>query len=146
MRTAIDTIDHLQTATDLVCCLVDAPESWRSLVRYPAHGRYYERIELPSSVSAEAWVITWAPNSGLPRHDHGGAAGALAVVEGELTEEHGRREAPGLLRRRLLRPGPVVGFDADHVHEVRNLGWFPAVSLHVYAPGLEVMDFFGGER
>jgi len=38
-----------------------------------------------------------------------------------------------------------VAFDADHVHEVTNRDTRPAVSIHVYAPSLDRMTFFGAE-
>jgi quercetin dioxygenase-like cupin family protein len=127
-------------AASLVHDLLAAPGCWQDCVRYPVHGRAYTRLDVPDGSAADAWVITWAPGSGLPRHDHGGAAGAIAVVEGELVELHG---ATAVGRRRLLRPGSVVSFGVDHVHEVQNVGRVPAVSLHVYAPGLGTMRFFG---
>jgi hypothetical protein len=74
-------------------------------------------------------------------HDHGGAAGALALVDGQLVERHGDRRVPGRLGTRVLDAVTVVGFGADHVHEVRNAGVVPAVSLHVYSPSLETMTF-----
>ena len=61
---------------------------------------------------------------------------------GSLTERYGRRPAPGVLRTRVLDDGALVAFGADHLHELRNLGVTPAVSIHVYAPGLELMHFY----
>jgi predicted metal-dependent enzyme (double-stranded beta helix superfamily) len=71
----------------------------------------------------------------------------VAVVEGRLDETWTtaadvRARRSGALRHRTLGPGSVTTFGPDHVHAVRNLGEVPAVSIHVYAPGLEEMTFF----
>ncbi|MEV3938509.1 cysteine dioxygenase family protein [Glycomyces sp. NPDC049804] len=91
----------------------------------------------------EAWLLAWLPGQGTDLHDHGGvdrpAAAAVAVVSGRLTEftvQPG--DFPGL-RRRPLDAGEVSVVDDRTVHGMRNLSDTPAVSLHVYAPGLESM-------
>jgi Cysteine dioxygenase type I len=130
-------------AASLAARLAGTPRRWRGLVRHEPGGRCY--VPVPGLVDAEAWIITWAPGTGLDRHDHGGAAGAMAVVEGSLLEHHGRTWAPGTFRRRVLDVGSVVAFGPDHIHEVRNLGVVPAISLHVYAPSLATMRFYGDD-
>ena len=91
----------------------------------------------------EAWLLAWLPGQGTELHDHGGvarpAAAAVAVVSGRLTEftvEPG--DFPGLRRRRLAA-GEVSVVDDRTVHGMRNDADEPAVSLHVYSPGLEAM-------
>lgn len=91
----------------------------------------------------EAWLLAWLPGQGTDLHDHGGvdrpAAAAVAVVSGELTEftvQPG--DFPGL-RRRRLQAGEVSVVDDRTVHGMRNRSDAPAVSLHVYSPGLEAM-------
>ncbi|MEU5154410.1 cysteine dioxygenase family protein [Glycomyces sp. NPDC021274] len=91
----------------------------------------------------EAWLLAWLPGQGTDLHDHGGAgrpsAAAVAVVSGELTEfivQPG--DFPGLRRRRLAA-GDVSVVDDRTVHGMRNRSEAPAVSLHVYSPGLEAM-------
>lgn len=91
----------------------------------------------------EAWLLAWLPGQGTDLHDHGGvdrpAAAAVAVVSGELTEftvQPG--DFPGL-RRQRLRAGDVSVVDDRTVHGMRNRSDAPAVSLHVYSPGLEAM-------
>ena len=46
----------------------------------------------------EAWLIAWAPGGSLDLHDHGGSAGEVVVVEGELLERY--------TDRRFRRPPP----------------------------------------
>jgi oxalate decarboxylase/phosphoglucose isomerase-like protein (cupin superfamily) len=91
----------------------------------------------------EAWLLAWLPGQGTELHDHGGvarpAAAAVAVVSGRLTEftvQPG--DFPGL-RRQELTAGEVAVVDDRTVHGMRNLSAEPAVSLHVYAPGLKAM-------
>ena len=122
--------------------LAAEPRRWCALVEHVPDERRYARLPIDE---AEAWVISSAPGTGLALHDHGEAAGALAVVAGSLVEHHGTRQVPGLLRERLLRTGTVVAFAPDHVHRVENVGSIPAVSIHVYAPSLDHMTFFGDD-
>ena len=132
------TVDAASLATRLAL----SPSRWRPLVRHEPGVRRY--VPVPD-LGCDAWVITWAPGTGLARHDHGGASGAMAVVEGTLVERHGRTWAPTTFRRRVLDTGAVVGFGPDHVHEVDNEGVAPAISIHVYAPSLESMHFYGDD-
>jgi hypothetical protein len=139
-----------------------APERWQHLVRHVPGERWYLPLDdlvaegyavTGSAGAASAWLITWAPGTGLDLHDHGGSAGSLAVVSGVLSERYGRlapggSDEPGAghlqgrLRRRRLRRGSVTTFGPDHVHAVRNEGVEPAVSIHVYVPGLTEMAFY----
>jgi hypothetical protein len=140
----------------LAAAWAGAPERWRGLVRHVPGGRWYHPLPfeaLDGDEPISAWLITWAPGTGLDLHDHGGSAGTLAVVGGELTEWHtttaglttlaGRagRGGPRLHLRRLT-DGSVTTFGADHAHAVRNDGLEPAVSIHVYVPGLTEMSFY----
>ncbi|MFJ6214601.1 cysteine dioxygenase [Streptomyces sp. NPDC092296] len=117
---------------------------WEPLVRYDALTRWYARLE--TGPGYEVWLLSWLPGQGTGLHDHGASAGVLTVVRGELAERSmggdGRRVRtlrPG--RTRVLpgahRPGPGAG---RHVHEVVNASLEPAVSVHVYSPGLVEMN------
>jgi len=91
----------------------------------------------------EAWLLAWLPGQGTELHDHGGvarpAAAAVAVVSGRLTEYTVRPgDFPGL-QRKPLAAGEVSVVDDRTVHAMRNDSAAPAVSLHVYSPGLEAM-------
>jgi Cysteine dioxygenase type I len=132
-----------RTFAGLAQGLARSPEVWSHLVDHvPGERRY---VALPGIEGAEAWLITWAPGTGLDLHDHGGAEGAMALVEGALVEQYGRTARPTDLRTRVLDAGAVVTFAADHVHAVRNQGVVAATSIHVYAPALEQMMFFGDD-
>jgi predicted metal-dependent enzyme (double-stranded beta helix superfamily) len=116
--------------------LAAEPELWRPAVRFDAAARVHTRIAADHEF--EAWLLTWLPGQGTDIHDHGGSAGAIVMLSGVLSEW-----TPGGLRRsgrtRRLRSGDVRPFGADHVHRVRNDALEPAISLHVYAPRLQMM-------
>jgi quercetin dioxygenase-like cupin family protein len=78
------------------------------------------------------WLLSWVPGQGSGLHDHGRSSGVLTVLEGKLTErtERGTRALAGGAQR-VFAPG--------YVHEVVNDTLEPAVSLHVYYPGLTEM-------
>ena len=62
-------------------------------------GRRY--VCLVRTGSYEAWLIEWSPASMLALHDHGGAAGVLHVVDGELIEKY-RDDAHAKPRERKI--------------------------------------------
>jgi quercetin dioxygenase-like cupin family protein len=78
------------------------------------------------------WLLSWVPGQGSGSHDHGRSSGVLTVLSGTLTE-HTRSDT------RALREGDQRVFAPGYVHEVVNDALEPAVSLHVYFPGLTEM-------
>lgn len=120
-----------------------APRRWRDAVQHVPGERWYLRLFEDERVCG--WLITWAPGTTLELHDHGGAVGSLAVVEGVLQERFRDRRRVEPFARRELTAGSMVTFTADHVHEVTNTGDVPAVSIHVYAPSLDEMTFYEEE-
>ncbi|MCW2700886.1 MAG: cysteine dioxygenase type [Blastococcus sp.] len=137
------------------------PDFWRPLVRYQEETRWTRLLEdrlledvLDPSLhedlaGAQVWLLSWLPGQGTALHDHGRSAGALAVAHGVLNERvvgagrGGRRprEAAG-----DLGVGRVRYFGPRYVHQVRNAGAEPAVSVHVYAPRLTVMNTYRVEN
>ncbi|MFF7365966.1 cysteine dioxygenase [Streptomyces sp. NPDC008125] len=103
---------------------------WAPLVQYDATTRWYHRLR--TGPGYEVWLLSWVPGQGSGLHDHGLSSGVLTVLEGELTErtERGTRTV-GADSQRVFAPG--------YVHEVVNDSLAPAVSLHVYFPGLTEM-------
>ncbi|MBT2409666.1 cysteine dioxygenase family protein [Streptomyces sp. ISL-12] len=106
---------------------------WEPLVRYDALSRWYHRLR--TGPGYEVWLLSWVPGQGSGRHDHGPSSGVLTVLDGTLTE-HSRRGT------RALRPGAQRVFAPGYVHEVVNETLEPAVSLHVYHPGLTDMTVY----
>ncbi|GAA2059451.1 cysteine dioxygenase family protein [Streptomyces albiaxialis] len=104
--------------------------SWEPLVRYDPTVRWYHRLR--TGPGYEVWLLSWLPGQGSGVHDHGPSSGVFAVLDGELTERS--RDA-----RRTLPTGTTRVFAPGYVHEVVNDGLEPAVSVHVYFPGLTEM-------
>ncbi|WP_019072218.1 cysteine dioxygenase [Streptomyces hokutonensis] len=103
---------------------------WEHLVEYDATTRWYHRLS--TGPGYEVWLLSWVPGQGSGLHDHGPSSGVLTVLDGTLTErtERGTRTL-GAGAQRVFAPG--------YVHEVVNDTLEPAISLHVYFPGLTEM-------
>ncbi|MEV3990200.1 cupin domain-containing protein [Streptomyces sp. NPDC049837] len=107
---------------------------WAHLVEYDATTRWYHRLR--TGPGYEVWLLSWVPGQGTGMHDHGGSSGVLTVLEGELTE----RTEKGA---RSLTAGAQRVFAPGYAHDVVNDSLEPAVSLHVYYPGLTDMPMHG---
>lgn len=103
---------------------------WEHLVQYDATSRWYHRLR--TGPGYEVWLLSWVPGQGSGLHDHGLSSGVLTVLDGELNERTERGE-------RSLAAGSQRVFAPGYVHEVTNDSLEPAVSLHVYFPGLTEM-------
>ena len=123
---------------------------WEHLVRYDATSRWYHRLRaVPRAVGSapagetplgyEVWLLSWVPGQGSGLHDHGRSSGVLTVLDGALTERTGRGT-------RTLAAGAQRVFAPGYVHEVVNDTLEPAVSLHVYYPGLTEMPMLTPSR
>ena len=95
--------------------------------------RTWVRVE--HGQDADIWLITWPAGSSTGWHDHGSAAGAFVVLEGQLTEY----VWSGVATATTLQSPGVREFDGSHIHDVINHGARTAVSLHAYAPSLAAM-------
>ncbi|GAB2477143.1 cysteine dioxygenase [Jatrophihabitans fulvus] len=106
-------------------------------IDYDAEQRWHQRIYRDRRV--DVWLISWLPTQGTQLHDHGGSSGAFTVLQGELTETvaaHG-----GLVDHRRTA-GSATRFGPRYVHDVRNLGDEPAISVHAYSAPLTAMNFY----
>jgi quercetin dioxygenase-like cupin family protein len=103
---------------------------WAPLVQYDATTRWYARLE--TGPGYEVWLLSWVPGQGTGLHDHGGSCGVLTVLEGGLAERTPAAHA-------VLVPGDQRVFAPGYAHEIVNDSLQPAVSLHVYFPGLTEM-------
>jgi len=125
--------------------LAGAPDLWRRRVRHdPEHRTHSLLLATPVY---DVWLLGWSPGQGIPMHDHGGSAGAIAVAEGRLVEVHaeGDGDTDATLATRVLEPGGTVTFGRRHRHGVSNLHDGPATSIHVYSPPLALMTYYDGE-
>jgi hypothetical protein len=142
-------------AAGLAAALAAVADRWLPLVDYRPSSRWTHLLPPDDAASwldpelhrdlatAQVWLLSWLPSQGTPLHDHGASAGAFAVVGGTLTERvvvaarSGVRDGTG-----ALTGGRVRHFGPHYVHQVTNLGEEPAVSVHVYTPGLTVMNTY----
>ncbi|WP_051704547.1 hypothetical protein [Glycomyces sp. NRRL B-16210] len=141
-RTAPDPTAADRIAADRLTALADFYAANLTLrPRFTKGSRWARRVL--AGPDHEAWLLAWLPGQATELHDHGGvarpAAAAVAVVSGALTEYTVQPgDFPGL-RRKPLQAGEVSVVDDRTVHAMRNDSNAPAVSLHVYSPGLEAM-------
>ncbi|PRX48310.1 Cysteine dioxygenase type I [Prauserella shujinwangii] len=107
-------------------------ERWRNLLRYDPDERF--AVLLDRSGDQEVWLLSWLPGQATGLHDHGDATGAFTVVSGTLTETVTRRAPDGRVLTEVHTPGTGQSrvFGPGYVHEVRNAGPDPAISVHVY--------------
>ncbi|MFE6506304.1 cysteine dioxygenase [Nocardioides sp. NPDC057767] len=119
-----------------------ADENLIAQVQPPETGREFHLLRRDAAV--EVWLIAWAPGASTGFHDHGTATTAFTVITGSLVEHNWL----GGLQLADVGPGDVRAHAAGHVHDVRNVGPRPALSLHAYAPRLDAMHnyHFGGDR
>jgi quercetin dioxygenase-like cupin family protein len=107
---------------------------WEPLVRYDPTTRWYARLR--TGPGYEVLLLSWLPGQSSGLHDHGSSTGVLTVLAGTLRERaltaHGETT-------RALTAGAQRAFAAGYVHQVVNDSLEPAVSLHVYFPGLTEM-------
>ena len=107
---------------------------WAHLLRYDPEQRWAGLLERTGT--HEAWLLSWLPGQHTELHDHGGAAGAFTLVSGSVTERVVRSTPTGPVEElHPLEAGQSRVFGPDHVHQVRNDGPDPAVTIHVYRPG-----------
>ncbi|GAA3022084.1 cysteine dioxygenase family protein [Kitasatospora albolonga] len=111
---------------------------WEPLVRYDALTRWYSRLE--TGPGYEVWLLSWLPGQGSGFHDHGASSGVMTVVRGELVERALTQDGE---QQRPLPEGTRRVFSSGYLHEMVNASLEPAVSIHLYSPGLVEMNQYG---
>jgi hypothetical protein len=119
--------------------IAGSPSEWSNSVRFDLSERFYSRLRLDAAV--EVWLICWDIGQDTLLHDHGGSVGAFTVARGSLLEDFGAVHRTGLTTRRHAA-GDTVGFGADYLHNLVNVGTEPTVSIHAYSPPLRAMNFY----
>jgi hypothetical protein len=112
--------------------LVDAAELWRPVVRHDPGEPGYVRLLRTGGV--EVWLLGWWPGQHVRAHDHGGASGAFAVVDGLLVEDCLDHTIWTTSRRTGFRAGARTAFGPGHVHVLGNPGPGVATSVHASSP------------
>jgi hypothetical protein len=111
-------------------------------VEFDVNARWHQRIYRDPTV--DIWLIGWLPSQGTQLHDHGGSGGSFTVVSGELAETVYVRSGAGVgrLHEHSRAVGHSVAFDSGYVHDVRNRGDAPAISVHAYSRPLTAMTCY----
>ena len=121
-------------AADLAAVLdawASRPELWRALVRHDPAERTYFQLHRDEDV--ELYLICWMSGHDTGFHDHDHSAAAIAVVDGEISEE--RLSLAGPVAR-TLGAGDRVTIAPEAIHRVRHVGDAPAVTIPAYSPPL----------
>ena len=116
---------------ELVAGIASDPGSWAEHVAFSNDERHY--VSLHRDANVDVWVLCWTPENDTGWHDHDISAGAVAVVQGALTEHN---LAIGVHSVATDVPaGKVFSFGPDHIHRLtgRDAG---SVSIHAYSPPL----------
>jgi Cysteine dioxygenase type I len=129
-------VRHLRNIVDGIA---ESPDQWLPEVRFDLYERHCVRLQRNDQY--EVWLICWDIGQDTLLHDHGGSAGAFAVARGALVEDYGAVGRSSLKTRRHTA-GTSVGFGADYLHNLVNVGMEPTVSVHAYSPPLRVMNFY----
>ncbi|QWF83199.1 cysteine dioxygenase [Amycolatopsis sp. CA-230715] len=116
-------------------------DRWRGLLRYDPDERFSALVS--SDGEQEIWLMSWLPGQHTDLHDHAHSSGAFTVVSGLLTETVGRRAPDGRVVTEVhsLTAGQSRVFGPGYVHQVRNDGPDPAISVHVYRGGREMRTY-----
>ncbi|MGW4208669.1 cysteine dioxygenase [Lentzea sp. NPDC004789] len=108
-------------------------DRWKHLLRYDPEERFSTLVD--KSDDQEIWLMSWLPGQTASLHDHATTSGAFTVVSGLLTEVVTTR----IQVVHSLHAGQSRVWGPGYVHQVRNDGVDPAVSIHVYRHGTRAM-------
>src|SRR5580658_1709721 len=99
------------------------------------------RFVLHRTENFEVLALVWPPHEASDWHDHGGASGGYAVVEGALVERYRASDGRSVHKRSLV-PGSHGGFGASHVHDMVPVSAGATISVHTYSPPIETMTYY----
>ncbi|MBV9593491.1 MAG: cysteine dioxygenase family protein [Actinobacteria bacterium] len=115
----------------LAATVAAVPRLWRDHVAYGADNRHF--VSLHRDAHVDIWLLCWTPQNDTGWHDHDVSSGAVAVVEGCLTEHNLAVARPSLATD--VPAGQAFCFGPEHIHRLtgRDAG---SVSIHAYSPPL----------
>jgi hypothetical protein len=116
---------------ELVSSIAADSPLWRPHVAYSDSERHY--ISLYRDTHVDVWVLCWTPQNDTGWHDHDGSSGAVAVVEGRLTEHNLAVSVPSLQTE--IVAGHAFSFGPEHIHRLTGTA-VGSVSIHAYSPPL----------
>jgi quercetin dioxygenase-like cupin family protein len=125
-----------------------APVEWREGLVRPSTALAEHGWSVPLLVTpeVEAWLFGWPAGVVTPAHGHRGAAEALTVVEGSLSEECLDPTIWTTGRRTTWPAGASTLFPSGHVHLLGAAGDRPAVTVHAWSRPAGSADRVAGGR
>jgi len=121
------TLDRLIT---LVQGIAAQPEIWRPRVRFGSHERWATHLHRDDEL--DLWLTTWQPTTRPDMHSHVDSVAVFTVVEGSLEEERIGPDGHALLT--TLSHGVIRPVGTGISHDLRNVSFAPAISIHAAAP------------
>lgn len=99
-----------------------------------ASGTPYSRNVLACGPAGEAMLATWGQGSKSAIHDHGGANGAVIILDGHFVETHFQLREGRLKTGKSLQyqPGMVARVTGKSIHDMQAPQG--GLTLHLYAP------------
>jgi hypothetical protein len=135
LAVAFDQLPPRELDRDELLALVESiarrPELWAEHVAFSDGQRHY--VSLYRDAHVDIWVLCWTPQNDTGWHDHDISSGAVAVVQGCLTEHNLSIGTASL--QTAVAAGQAYSFGPDHIHRLsgRDAG---SVSIHAYSPPL----------
>ena len=116
---------------DLVSTIASDPDTWAHHVGFDDDERVYASLHRDAHV--DVWLLCWTPQNDTGWHDHDISSGAVAVLQGTLTEHNLAIGTPSIETE--IGAGSAFSFGPDHIHRLtgRDPG---SVSVHAYSPPL----------
>jgi hypothetical protein len=118
----------------------------RGLAVPPAPGEPYGRLPLRRGATGEVLLVRWRDDTFCAPHDHGEAAGFVALLRGRFVERRWHWTGRGLEladERPLVAPA-IIPVRAHEIHSMKAAGG--GVGLHVYVPAITDMRVYDCDR
>ncbi len=87
-------------------------------------------------------LVTWLPGAKSTIHNHGGW-GLVALLEGEERHLFWCKENDRLVFRgeKVLKPGEIICFSANAIHQIEALGEQPTISFNLYGKSKDRFEY-----
>jgi hypothetical protein len=107
------------------------PAALQHHVAFSDDKRHY--VSLHRDTHVDVWLLCWTPQNDTGWHDHDISSGAVAVIQGTLTEHNLAIGTSSI--ETAIHAGAAYSFGPDHIHRLtgRDPG---SVSVHAYSPPL----------
>ena len=115
----------------LAATIAADPAQLAEHIAFSDEKRHY--VSLHRDTHVDVWLLCWTPQNDTGWHDHDISSGAVAVMQGTLTEHNLAIGTPSIETE--IRAGKAFSFGPEHIH--RLTGCDPgSVSVHAYSPPL----------